>query len=111
MNDKENELYRIVDIVVGACATKIDSNGTLSVTKEDVLGRSRKENVVMTRIILAEMIVYAGFSVTTIAQLLKHTNASVRKLLAKAQDYRSSSRAFRIAEAESTRLCNQNETN
>lgn len=106
MNDKENELYRIVDIVVECCAQKVDDDGTMSVTKEEVLGKSRKENVVMTRVILAEMIVYAGYSVTTAAQLMHHTNAAVRKLLAKAQDFRRSGRAFRIAEAEATRRCN-----
>lgn len=112
MSDKESELYRIVDIVVGCCATKVDDNGTMSVTRKDVLSNlCRKENVVMTRTILAEMIVYAGYSVTTIAQLLHRTNASVRKMLAKATEYRQSSRAFRIAEAEATRLCNQKETN
>ena len=38
MNDKETELYRIVDSVVSCCATQIDAEGHVNLTAEDVLG-------------------------------------------------------------------------
>ena len=47
MNDKETELYRIVDSVVSCCATQIDAEGHVNLTVEDVLGKSRAENVLM----------------------------------------------------------------
>ena len=43
MNDKETELYRIVDSVVSCCATQIDADGHVNLTAEDVLGKSRAE--------------------------------------------------------------------
>ena len=40
MNDKEKELWRVIDNVIKCCAiTNID--GTLSITREEVLGKSR----------------------------------------------------------------------
>lgn len=104
MNNKESELHRIVDIVVGCCATDV-GDGKMSVTCEDVLGPSRSENVVMTRCILVEQILGAGYSVTTAAQLLKRTVQAVRHMREMGENYRRSSRAYRIADAQATLLC------
>lgn len=105
MNNKETELWRIVDIVVECCATKVKEDGTMSLTREDVLGKSRAENVVMTRCILVMMIIGAGYSVTTAAQLLGRTPHAIRHLLDIGHNYHISSRAFRIASAEATLMC------
>lgn len=105
MNDKETELYRIVECVVGCCATQVDADGTMSVTVDDVLGKSRAENVLMTRCILVGEIVGAGYSVTTAAQLLHRTPQAVRHLQELGYQYHRSSRAYRIAEAEAVLLC------
>lgn len=105
MNDKEKLLMKIVEIVVDCCATQIDDTGRMSVTREDVLGKSRAENVVMTRCILAMMVVGAGYSITTTAQLLGRTVHAVRHLLEAGHSYHISSRAFRIASAEATLKC------
>lgn len=104
INNKERELYRIVDNVVRCCATEIEE-GKMSITKEDVLGRSRAENLVMTRCVLAAQIVHAGYSVTTAAQLMRRTVAAVRNMLKMDRCYYDTSRAYRIASAEATLLC------
>lgn len=105
MNNKQRLLMQIVEIVVKCCQTEIDDNGTMSLNKDDVLGKSRAENVVMTRCILVMMVVGAGFSVTTAAQLLGRTPHAVRHLLEIGHSYHISSRAFRIASAEATLAC------
>lgn len=51
MNDKETELYRIVDSVVSCCATQIDAEGHVNLTAEDVLGKSMAENVLNRKVI------------------------------------------------------------
>lgn len=107
MNNKENELYRIVDYVVSCCATHVDDSGRMSVTREDVLGRSRSENVVMTRCILVNQIIGAGYSTTTAAQLLKRTPHAIRHLLDVGNQYEHTSRAYRIANAEATLKCKE----
>ena len=109
MNNKETELYRIVDYVVSCCATQVDDKGTMSVTREDVLGKSgmmaRAENIVMTRCILVAQIVGAGYSTTTAAMLLHRTPHAIRHLLEVGSQYEKTSRAYRIANAEATLKC------
>lgn len=104
LNNKEKELYRIVDVVVRCCATEIE-DGEPSISREDVLGKSRAENLVMTRCILASQILHAGYSVTTAAGLLRRSVPAVRNMLRMDRNYYDTSRAYRIASAEATLLC------
>ena len=86
MNDKEKELWRIIDNVIKCCAiTTLD--GTLSITREEVLGKSRSENLVMTRCMVVEQMLHAGFSITTTAKVLNRTVQAVRHLQKLAFDY------------------------
>lgn len=80
INDLGNKLYKAVDAVVSCCAMEI--NGKPDITSDDVLSKNRSENVVLTRQIVAMQISHAGYTNTTISQLLGCTNANVRKLLA-----------------------------
>lgn len=50
MNDKEKYLNKILDVVVESC--NYISGGKLSITKEDILGKSRNENIIMTIILI-----------------------------------------------------------
>ena len=104
MNDKETALYNIVDIVVGCCATEI-AEGVMSVTREDVIGKNRNENVCMTRTILVNQLLWAGFSVTTVATLLGRTAHAIRHIQQKHNDYVETSRAYRIALSEAVIKC------
>ena len=103
MNDKEKELWRIIDNVIKCCdITNID--GTLSITREDVLGKSRSENLVMTRCMVVEQMIHAGFSTTTIAQVLNRTVQAIRHLEKLAFNYLKTSRDYRLATAQATLL-------
>ena len=104
MNDKETALYNIMDIVVACCATEV-TDGVMSITRSDVLGNSRNENVCMTRTILVNQLLWAGFSVTTVAALLRKTPNSIRHIQRKHDEYVQSSRAYRIALSEATIRC------
>ena len=74
MNDKEKEIYRVIDNVVKCCAIELP-DGTLSISRDDVLGKSREENIVMARAMVVEQMIHAGFSFTTIAQILNRNVA------------------------------------
>ena len=103
MNDKEKELWRIIDNVIKCCAiTTLD--GTLSITREEVLGKSRSENLVMTRCMVVEQMLHAGFSITTTAKVLNRTVQAVRHLQKLAFDYLKISRVYRLATAQATLL-------
>jgi len=107
MNNKESKLYEVVDIVVSCCATQIDEIGTMSVTRDDVLGKSRAANVNMTRCILVTQLLFLGFSTSTAASLLHRTEPAIRHLLDAAHQFRVTSFAYRIAEAEATLKCKE----
>ena len=79
MNDKEKELWRVIDNVIKCCAIT-NPDGTLNITREEVLGKSRAENLVMARCMVVEQMIHAGFSVTTTAQVLNRTVQAVRHL-------------------------------
>lgn len=98
MNDKEKEIYRVIDNVVKCCAVELP-DGTLSISREDILGKSREENIVMSRAMVVEQMIHAGFSVTTIAQILNRNVGSIRHLRKLAYDYISTSRVYRLATA------------
>lgn len=64
MNDKDYELNRIISIVVNCCKSSIWSDK--SMTREDLLGKSKNENVCMARAILVSQLINAGFTISTI---------------------------------------------
>lgn len=103
MNNKERELWRVIDNVIKCCAMTND-DGTLSITREDVLGKSKEENLVMTRCIVVEQMLHAGFSVTTVAKVLNKTVQAIRHLRKLAYQYLNTSRVYRLATAEATLL-------
>ncbi len=101
MNDKERELWRVIDNVVKCCAvTKPD--GCPNITREDVIGKSRAENIVMCRCMVVEQMIHAGFSITTISEILGRTVPAVRHLGKMAYSYLNSSRVYRLATAQAT---------
>ena len=99
MNDKQNELYRIVDIVVSCCSTEVQE-GKITMTREGVLGRSRNENLCMARAILVNQLIWAGYSVSTVSMLLGRSAPAIRSIKRKHDDYVDTSRAYRIALSE-----------
>ena len=104
MNDKDNEMYRILDIVVSCCATEI-REGEFSISAEDVLGKSRNENVCMARCILVNQLIWAGYTVSTISSLLGRTQHAVRHIKDMNTVFVKSSRAYRLALSEATLKC------
>lgn len=103
MNKKEELIWRVIDNVISCCAvTRID--GAKSITREDVVRKSREENVVLTRCLVVEQMVHAGFTISTIAFILNRTVQATRHLLKMSNDYYENSRAFRLATSEATLL-------
>lgn len=104
MNDKEKLLYAILDNTIKCCAVEVAGTDTLSITRDDVLGKKKAENLVMTRCILAAQLHRSGYSMTTIAGLLNRTVPAIRHLIKMDRDYTETSRAYRIASAQATIL-------
>ena len=56
-NNKDNAMNKVIDIVVDCCATDL-GNGRKSLTREDVLGKRKDENICMTRTILVNQLLW-----------------------------------------------------
>lgn len=103
MNKKEQLIWSIIDNVISCCAiTRAD--GTRSITREDLVGKSREENVVMARGLVVEQMVHAGFTITSIACILNRTVQATRHLFKISAEFYQTSRAFRLATSEATLL-------
>ena len=71
MNEKDFELDRIVSVVIDCTKSNIWSDN--SITKEELLGKSKNENACMARAILVSQLVKTGFTISTISGLLRRT--------------------------------------
>ena len=101
MNKKEEELNRIIDIVISCC--NMENHNVI--TKDLLLSGCKRENIVMTRCILVYEVVRAGYTITTCAELLGCTTQTARMLMSRDGEYHRTSRACRLAKAEATELC------
>lgn len=103
MNKKEQLIWSIIDNVISCCAiTRAD--GSRSITREDLVSKSREENVVMARALVVEQMVHAGFTITSIACILNRTVQATRHLFKMSTEFYQTSRAFRLATSEATLL-------
>lgn len=103
MNDKDFELNRIISIVVNCCKSSVWSDK--SITREDLLGKSKNENVCMARAILVSQLINAGFTISTIAGLLKRTAQGIRHIVKSNYSLLKSSRAYKIASGDVEAKC------
>ena len=103
MNNKEKYLHKILDAVVESCSYICGCN--LSITKEDVLGKSRNENIVMTRCIAVAMMIQVGFSITTCAGLFGRTTPSIRHMIQLDRQFEQTSMVYRIANRQADKRC------
>ena len=105
MNRKDFELSGIIDIVVECCRSAVYNDTAL--TKEGLLGSSKNENVCMARAILVCQLIDAGYTITTIAKLLKRTAQGIRHIIKTNYSLLKSSRAYNIASGEVAKRCKE----
>ena len=102
MNKKEQLIWSIIDNVIIACDIP-RADGTHSISREDIVGKSREENVVMARALVVEQMVHAGFTISSsIAYILNRTVQATRHLFKMSTEFYQTSRAFRLATSEAT---------
>ena len=103
MNEKGFELDRIVSVVVNCTKSSIWSDN--SITKEELLGKSKNENACMARVILVSQLVKAGFTISTISGLLRRTAQGIRHIIKTNYTLLKSSRVYKIASGEVEEMC------
>ena len=103
MNKKDFILDRVITIVLECCKSNVCTIGQM--TREELLGKSKNENVCMARAILVSQLIEAGFTITTIANLLKRTAQGIRHIVKSNYSLLKSSRAYKIASGEVKEMC------
>ena len=109
MNEKDFELDRIVSVVIDCTKSRLWSDN--SITRDELLGKSKNENACMARAILVCQLIDAGYTITTIAKLLKRTAQGIRHIVKTNYALLKSSRAYRIASNEVAEKCKELLTN
>lgn len=104
MNVKERLIETAISTVIKSCSIDEYVN-VKSVTKDDILGKSRIQLVVIARCILVRVLIKIGFSVTTVAQILHRTKNTVRNLLQVGEQYMKMSSVFKIVYEDAYKAC------
>ena len=107
MNDINKEIHRIIDTVI-SCSKAEVSPEHMSVTKEEVLGKCRKENAIRVRCLIAHFLYKHGLSITTIGQILNKSVQAVRNKLVMHDEFYKTSHIFRIVHAQIVRTLKEN---
>lgn len=97
MNNLEENMQRIVDVVVSSCITTINIEGSELVSKEEILSKSKKQNAVKARHILAFALHRYGYTYSSISALLGCTKSAVSKMIAQHSEYKKTNKPYLLA--------------
>lgn len=107
MNDKEIIMNRAVEIVL-ECTAYERHDGTLSVTRDDVLSSERKgDNVGMIRCILCRVLLMLGFTKESIADMLNRKIDTINDMLLRGNVYEQTSYVYRVAQRQAGMKCKE----
>lgn len=104
MNDKEKLFHEIVE-TVARCTSYTLKDGTQSITVADVLGKSRKENVQLTRNIAVSMLIAVGFTVSTCAVMMHRSPPAIRSMVRADRQMQETSMVYRLAARQARTQC------
>lgn len=103
MNIKDRLLSSTINIVIDGCKSQMWNDS--DITKENVLGQSKNENVCLARAILVDVLIEAGYTKTSIARILKRTTKGVGYLLKSNYLLLKTSRLYRIVKEDISAKC------
>lgn len=88
------------------CTAYQRPDGTMSVTKEDVVSPERKgDNVGMIRCILCRVLLMLGFTKESIADLMRRKVDTINDMLLRGNVYEQTSYVYRVAQRQAEAKC------
>ena len=104
MNDKEKLFYHIEETAARCCSYTL-KDGRQSITVADVLGKSRRENVQLTRNIAVGLLVALGFTVSTCAVMMHRSPPAIRCMMRADRQMQETSMVYRLATRQARTEC------
>lgn len=99
MNNKERLMQKVMELCAKCCSYATgDGRGT--VTAGDLRGRSRAENISMSRCICVGILISMGFTISSLAFALNRTAPAIRHMVELDRRYERTSLVYRIAQRQ-----------
>ena len=96
MNESQRKFKMIVNVVVSASVTAVEIDGQEEILMSDIFSKSKRENVVRARTLLAVALHKYGYTVEDVCKLLDVSRSAVCKMFAAHEDYKRISRIYEL---------------
>lgn len=106
MNRLDEEFSRVLSVVISCCSTEY-LEGKHTITSDEVLSKSKKENASKARTLAIYHLIRYGFTITTIALHFQRSCQAVREMLEQHESWMRSSTAYRVANEQVLAKLNQ----
>lgn len=100
MNNKERLMHRVMELCARCCTYTVAGGGRGTITARDLRGKSRAENISMTRCICVGILISMGFTVSSLAFALNRTAPSIRHMVELDRRYERTLLVYRIAQRQ-----------
>lgn len=94
MNEAQRKLKMIVNVVVSASVTAVKFENEEEILMRDIFSKSKRENVVRARTLLAVALYKYGYTVEDVSLVLSVSKSAVSKMFVAHEEYRKISRIY-----------------
>lgn len=94
---QDEEIRNTLARVVSICAVHLP-DGTQTITDKDILGKSRREDILTARCLFVDALMQKGFTTATLGKCMNRTQCSIRHLQDIARTMRKQSSNYRKLE-------------
>ena len=96
MNEVQRKLKMIVNVVVSASITAIKLKNEEEILMRDIFSKSKRENVVRARTLLAVALHKYGYTVEDVCAVLDVSKSAVSKMFIAHEEYKKISRIYKL---------------
>ena len=95
---QDEEIRNTLAKVITICAVHLP-DGTQTITDKDILGKSRREDILTARCLFVDALMQKGFTIATLGKCMNRTQCSIRHLQDIARTLRKQSSNYRKLES------------
>lgn len=95
---QNEEIKNAMNKVIEICSVQLD-DGTQTISEKDIIGKSRREDILMARCLFVDALLQKGFTTATLGKYMHRSQCSIRHLQDIARTMRKQSSNYRKAES------------